>query len=115
MQVSSTRGQLISTNIANVNTDNYKAKRVEFETNLKEAMDKTSMQLQKTHPNHVSGIGQELGPRVTEQTETSIKENGNNVDIDVEMVDQATNGFYYQALIAQMNGRLKMMNHVTTH
>lgn len=34
---------------------------------------------------------------------------------DVEMVDQATNGLYYQALTAQMNGRLKMLNYVTTH
>ncbi|WP_373758037.1 flagellar basal body rod protein FlgB [Jeotgalibaca porci] len=43
------------------------------------------------------------------------KEDGNSVDLDIEMVDQATNGLYYQALTAQVNGRLKMMNYVTSN
>ena len=114
LNVSSTRANLISTNIANVNTDNYKAKRIEFETNLKTAMDNTDFKLKVTHPKHINTHGGTLEPVITENKQTSIKENGNNVDLDVEMVDQATNGLYYQALTAQMNGRLKMMNYVTS-
>ncbi|MFC7055218.1 flagellar basal body rod protein FlgB [Enterococcus alcedinis] len=115
LNVSSTRANLISTNIANVNTDNYKGKRIEFETNLKEAMDKKQFKLITTHPKHLGRPDQNLEPRITSNNQTSLKENGNNVDLDIEMVDQATNGLYYQALTAQMNGRLKMLNYVTTH
>ena len=39
MDVSQTRSELISNNIANVNTPNYKAKRVVFESQLSQAMD----------------------------------------------------------------------------
>ena len=48
-------------------------------------------------------------PEIT-QSQASLKENGNNVDLDVEMTNQAINGLYYNALTAQLNGRLKMMN-----
>lgn len=114
LNVSSTRANLISTNIANVNTDNYKAKRIEFETNLKTALDGTDFKLKSTHPKHLNIQSEILQPVITENKQTSVKENGNNVDLDTEMVDQATNGLYYQALTAQMNGRLKMMNYVTS-
>lgn len=109
LNVSATRGNLISTNIANVNTDNYKAKRIEFENDLKEAIGGTQFKLATTHPKHIGNFS-DVSPRITENKNTSVKANGNNVDLDVEMVDQATNGLYYQALTAQVNGRLKMMS-----
>ncbi len=114
MTVSSTRANLISSNIANVNTDNYKAKKIEFESDLKKAIGKNQFGLTTTHANHF-GNPASIRPQVTQNNQASLKENGNNVDLDVEMVNQATNGLYYQALTAQMNGRLKMMNFVTTH
>lgn len=114
LNVSATRGNLISSNIANVNTTNYKAQRVEFENDLQKAIGKNQFTLTATQPNHL-GTLLNVQPRIVENNQTSVKENGNNVDLDIEMVDQATNGLYYQALTAQMNGRLKMMNYVTTH
>ncbi|GGI66145.1 hypothetical protein GCM10011482_17990 [Enterococcus alcedinis] len=78
-------------------------------------MDKKQFKLITTHPKHLGRPDQNLEPRITSNNQTSLKENGNNVDLDIEMVDQATNGLYYQALTAQMNGRLKMLNYVTTH
>ncbi|MHC5269537.1 flagellar basal body rod protein FlgB [Enterococcus sp. LJL98] len=114
LNVSATRANLISTNIANVNTPNYKTKRIEFEKELQEAVGKNSFKLHTTHPKHIGHLTA-VTPRIVENQMTSVKANGNNVDLDIEMVDQATNGLYYQALTAQVNGRLKMMNYVTTH
>lgn len=114
LNVSATRGNLISSNIANVNTPNYKALRVEFEADLKKAMDGSQFTLRTTNANHLGGANN-IQPRIVENSQNSVKENGNSVDLDIEMVDQATNGLYYQALTAQVNGRLKMMNYVTSN
>ena len=114
LNVSATRGNLISSNIANVNTPNYKAQRVEFEADLKKAMDGSRLTLRTTNANHLGGANN-IQPRIVENSQNSVKENGNSVDLDIEMVDQATNGLYYQALTAQVNGRLKMMNYVTSN
>ena len=114
LNVSATRGNLISSNIANVNTPNYKAQRVEFEADLKKAMDGSQLTLRTTNANHLGGANN-IQPRIVENSQNSVKENGNSVDLDIEMVDQATNGLYYQALTAQVNGRLKMMHYVTSN
>lgn len=115
MQVANTRSELISTNIANVNTTNYKAKRVEFESELQKAIGQNDFHLKTTNKNHLRNDVNNIQPVVKEIQTSSVKENGNNVDLDVEMLNQATNGLYYNALTAQLNGRLKMMNYVLSN
>ena len=111
MDVSQTRSELISNNIANVNTPNYKAKRVVFESQLSQAMD--ILNLTETHKNHMQ-TGGTSGPYITSRN-TGFQKNGNNVDVDTEMVNQAQNGLYYSAITSQLNGRYKMMNYVINH
>jgi flagellar basal-body rod protein FlgB len=112
MTVSNERANLISNNIANVNTANYKVKRIEFENLLNKSVDNAG-QLKKTNERHMQAPNHTLG-RITERTGLSVKENGNNVDLDVEMLNQSTNALYYSALTAQLNGRLSMYNTVTS-
>ncbi|MBM7544690.1 flagellar basal body rod protein FlgB [Periweissella beninensis] len=112
--VANTRAQLISSNIANVNTANYKAKRVEFENYLTNALNGDSLALKKTNTRHL-GDGSGVQPQVTTDANTAVKANGNNVDLDVEMVNQATNSLYYNALTSQINGRFQMLNYVLDH
>lgn len=114
MQVSSTRAELISSNIANVNTDGYKAKRVEFENQLQKAIAQNQFNLSQTHEKHLNNSAS-IHPRIVENEARSVKANGNNVDLEVEMVNQATNGLYYNALTAQLNGRYKMLNYVLSN
>lgn len=109
LAVSAKRAELISSNIANVNTDGYKAKRVEFESELKQALQAAGNQSSQ------EDILSQVQPRVTQNVNTSLKDNGNNVDLEVEMLDQAANGLYYSALTAQINGRLQMMNYVLSN
>jgi flagellar basal-body rod protein FlgB len=111
LSVSAKRAELISSNIANVNTDGYKAKRVEFESELKQALAASGTQSTDGQEDILS----QVQPRVTQNSNTSLKDNGNNVDLEVEMLDQATNGLYYSALTAQINGRLQMMNYVLSN
>lgn len=109
MNVSAQRAELISSNIANVNTDGYKAKRIVFESELKQALASSG-----TDAATEASVSQ-VKPKITENATTSIKDNGNNVDLEVEMLDQAANGLYYSALTAQVNGRLQMMNLVLSN
>ncbi|KRM96874.1 flagellar basal-body rod protein FlgB [Liquorilactobacillus aquaticus DSM 21051] len=114
MDVSSTRSQLISSNIANVNTANYKAKSVDFENQLNKALGSDGFSLATTNKRHLQSSDL-VTPTIKTNSGTSVKENGNNVDLDVEMMNQATNGLYYSALVSQLNGRYQMMNYVLNH
>lgn len=84
------RGETISQNIANINTPGYKSKYVTFEETLKETS--------KTEPK-IS---------VEESKGASMRTDGNNVDLEVEKVNQASNSLQYNALITLMNAKLAM-------
>lgn len=112
MSVSNERAQLISNNIANVNTPNYKVKRVDFENLLNQSVE-NAKQLTTTNSRHIGANKKNLG-KITEQSNQTVRENGNNVDLDIEMLNQSTNALYYSALTAQLNGRLSMYNIVTS-
>ena len=108
LQATSLRQEVIASNITNVNTDEYKRNQVDFESLLHDA--KRGLSLNKTQPNHF-GVGNinDLKPSVTKVTDTIVKENGNNVDLDIEMVNLSQNALHYQALISQLNSQYSRM------
>lgn len=111
LDVSALRQSTISSNIANINTPNYKVNKVEFERFLSEA--KEGINLKKTNSMHF-GIKEimDTEPVVERRMTTSINDNGNNVDIDIEMTELAANEIYYSVLIQQLNSKLSSMNYV---
>ncbi len=96
LDVASLRQKIVSSNIANINTPDYKVNKVEFEEYLAKAKNN----------------GKLPEPVVKKRTGTSINENGNNVDIDLEMTELAANEIYYSVLISQLNAKLSNMNYV---
>lgn len=112
LSVSNTRAQTISSNIANLNTPDYKAKRVQFENLLQQATG--SGQMVTDNPRHIGALSN-IQPQITTETGTQVRANGNNVDLDTEMVDQAQNGIYYNMLVSQLNGRYQMMSYIVNH
>lgn len=111
LDASNMRQETVSNNIANVNTPGYKAKRVEFESLLKEAMDGSG--LQRTHENHygVNGVN-DVTASVKEQERNMIGDDGNNVAIDTEMAELSANTIYYQSLISQTSAQYNMLRSV---
>lgn len=107
------RQQMISSNIANVNTPDYKVNKVDFENRLEKAYDGIGMT--KTNVRHI-GIGNpdEVRAVVTKRTNSTVKENGNNVDIDMEMTDEAATTIQYNALITQLNAKYSMIHSAIT-
>ena len=104
------RGKVISNNIANINTENYKKSYVSFEENLNNEKEKIS--LNKTSDKHIDGSSDNSLIQVKKDNSTSMRTDGNNVDLDLEKVNQASNTLMYNALITQANSRISMTKSV---
>lgn len=96
------RAEALANNIANVNTPNYKRKDVQFESFLEKAIyeDGRSLVGIKTDKKHFK-IGfddslSEIEGKLIEENSTTMRNDGNNVDIEKEKVEQAKNNIRYQ-------------------
>lgn len=114
LNASMMRGEVIANNIANVNTPDFKASRVEFESMFQEALRKKTegedgFAMRRTRPGHLP-FGDDtislddIEPVVTPLTDKTMRMDGNNVDIDIEASEQAKNGILYQTLLQKLNG-----------
>lgn len=104
LSASSLRQKVISNNIANVNTPAYKKGEVLFEDMLQGVMKGGKMPMLQTNVRHLAL--QQAGipsPKVNVVGNTSIRVDGNNVDIDVEMAQLAKNSIYYNAVAQQLS------------
>lgn len=112
LNYSSTKQKVIAQNISNADTPNYKSKEVSFKSALQNAMDQ-SMQAKRTDARHFEFKGQQTnGIKVTTNQNTSYNNNGNNVDVDKEMADLATNQIYYNALTERISGKFQTLQSV---
>lgn len=110
LDASQARSSASADNIANINTEGYKRKYVTFEESLKKSMD--DLELKTDNEKHMK-IGSDYGAVDTKtDNSTSMREDGNNVDIDNEMVNQSANALMYNALVTQINSRLSMKQYV---
>ncbi len=101
MDVCLLRQQIYAHNIANVDTPHYKRKFVSFEEDLRQALEGEDIPMKCTDPRHIQGTYasiENIQPRVVEQDETTLRNDGNNVDIDYEMVQAEKNSLRYQAM-----------------
>jgi len=90
------RNQTINENIANVDTPGYKRKDISFENYLEKA-------IKTTDSNNLSQLNR-VRPRVyTDNSHLSYRKDGNNVDVDTEMVSLAENQVRYNTMISQLN------------
>lgn len=109
LDVSSFRGKVIANNMANINTAGYKKFTVSFEDTLKDTTKEMS------DKGYVEKENVNLGSATVEKdTSSSMRADGNNVDLDVEKANQAANTLLYNALITQANNKLNMTKYVIT-
>ncbi|MGO0121694.1 flagellar basal body rod protein FlgB [Desulfothermobacter acidiphilus] len=106
LDASALRQRVIADNLANVDTPGFKKGEVSFEAELRRALD-PSLPLKTTDPRHFPApVPVELlHPRVQRDYFTSMRPDGNNVDVDEQMVNLVVNGLNYHALIQLASGR----------
>lgn len=107
------REEVLTNNIANVGTPNYKRQDVEFTTYLKSALEQAgtpaSTLTQKVNEANLSGITTRT---YTENTTLSYRMDGNNVDLSTENAELAAEQINYNALIDSMNNEFTRMKAV---
>ena len=103
-----TRNEIITNNLANVDTPGYKRKDVSFQNYLLQELtsgDSTSL---RTRVNDVE-VNNLNATVYTDFTELSYRLDGNNVDIDTENVEFASNQLYYQTVLDTINHQFSML------
>lgn len=105
------RNEVINNNIANVDTPDFKRSAVEFETLYKRALEgEDDFKPKKTRSGHMDFGGEaDAGAHVVQDVSTTMRMDGNNVDIDKEMADLAQNVIYYNSLQVKMDSELNKL------
>lgn len=94
------RNNIISNNIANVDTPGYKRKDVQFESYLMASMTKGGSLDQRVRDVNLNSLNSTI---YTDQSSLSYRLDGNNVDIDTESSYLAENQLRYYALLDSMS------------
>lgn len=116
LQAANLRHQVISNNIANVNTPDFKKSTVEFESLLAKELspDTKKLSMVRTQEKHIpvtAGSGYPSA-QIQEVDTTSMRTDNNNVDIDIEMAELAKNNVYYNAVTRQVGDYLSQLKSV---
>jgi flagellar basal-body rod protein FlgB len=93
------RQQVISDNIANVDTPNFRATSVDFESSLRDAVNNGSI-------TDSSDGGLTI---TTTPTDTPVGANGNNVDLRKETLAAVQSQYQYQMLTRAVNDRFTLV------
>ena len=103
------RNQVLTSNIANADTPNYKARDFEFSAALKNAQS-GQLSLQKTSEHHQSAWRtNRLGAEIQYRVPTQPTLDGNTVETDIEQAAYAENVIQYRATLTFLNGTIKTM------
>ncbi len=106
-----TRESLITNNIANVDTPNYKRRDLDFESVLNEQLGSCKHESLDAKMRTVD-LSQ-LNPMVyTDHSSLSYRLDGNNVDIDTEEAELASEQIKYQALTTSISKEFSRMKSV---
>ncbi len=111
------RKDLISQNIANIDTPGYLAKEVNFEETLKRVMDGSPALIQnKTRPSHMSIDDTSSSDfyAVKNRPGGSLRNDGNDVDMDQELIDMSETELKYQTLTAVVSKKLALLKSIAS-
>jgi flagellar basal-body rod protein FlgB len=109
----SKRQEIIGQNIANNDTPGYQAQNVSFESAVKQALEKNetgSLAMTSTNASHLTSADARAAVFQTGyRSGGSERVDGNNVDMDVELVQQTETGYRYQALTQLVSKKFSLL------
>ena len=94
------RQKVISSNLANVNTPNYKTKELVFDEQISLA-NKNSLQMSQTNNKHmrnIDSVSNLSNPRLLEVQGLQEQNDGNNVNLDAQISEQSKNKVIIDAI-----------------
>jgi flagellar basal-body rod protein FlgB len=108
LRIRSQRAEMLASNLANVDTPNYKAQDIDFQTALKMASgDHSSAAIQTTNSKHISSVsgGNPFAPAVQYRASMQDSLDGNTVDEQIEQSQFMENAVQYQASLSFLEGK----------
>lgn len=105
--------KVISSNIANINTPNYKTKDLIFEDELNSA--NNSLKLKQTNSMHLSSINNSSAignQRLIEVKGLQEQNDGNNVNLDTQMGEMSKNKVLFDAIQSSIKRDSKLFRSV---
>lgn len=118
LQMRQLRQNVINANIANAETPNYRAKKMDFESALASAIDKEDMgKMHVEHRDHFlmgqGAIGRVRGD-IYDNPEINYSNDGNTVDLEKEMAKQLENSVMYDAATKLISKKLAALKYAAT-
>ncbi len=121
LDVESLRRKVIANNIANVDVPHFKRSEVNFESELRRVIMENNdpdykLPAKMTDPKHIPFYTPKsissVRPRINLDYNTTFRNDGNNVDIEKEIVDSAKNQMRYNAFVTMLNSNFKQLKNV---
>ncbi len=107
LTIASKRQQVLSANIANVDTPGYRAQDVRFSEQMQ------SLALSGTSGSHITPFGEDRRFQIFE-VGTEMKPNGNTVDLDRELTEVTKNGLQFITLMQFLQNKLQTIRSSVT-
>lgn len=111
------RNEVIADNIANIDTPGFTASHVEFEGLLQSAMEADDgFKNRRTHEKHFDfgSDWESVEPIVMQNTDTDMRMDGNNVDMETEMLELARNTLHYNSMVSKLSSEFTRMRTAIT-
>jgi len=118
LNVETVRRSVISNNIANVDVPHFKRREVNFESELRRVIDEQNNPMRNfkakvSSPRHLSFFEprsiDSVSMRINHDYNTTQRNDGNNVDIEKEMVDASKNLMRYNSYVSALNHNFKSL------
>ncbi len=121
MDASILRQTVLADNVANADTPGFKRTEVIFESELRRAIDserkeRENPDIQTNHPNHISQFGhrdyRNVHPVTHADTLSTMRNDGNNVDMEHEVSQQMRNQMQYSLMVERLGSQYRLYNNL---
>jgi len=106
------RQQVLAANIANSDTPNFKARDIDFNAALQNALagkGQSDLGMSTTSPRHIAATSSAGPASLMYRTVNQPSADGNTVDMDIERAKFAENAVQYEASLQFIGGQFKTM------
>lgn len=103
LSLNSVNQQVISGNLANINTPGYSAKELSFDKVLRDSLEQQVLHMVRSNKQHVAPDNPTTAMESPETVETG------PVDLDTEMVKLSRNSIEYQYMVGMLNRKFAML------
>jgi flagellar basal-body rod protein FlgB len=106
----SQRQQVVASNLANIDTPGYRSKDISFHATMQELLSDRSIGMRTSRSGHIRGPNPaSVQSPAVEVQGLSFRADGNNVDIDREMLKLSKTAFGYSLITQLVRGKFRTL------